>query len=297
MKTKNKFALVVLTTLGLAACSNDDDVQIMNMQDKPIIYSADISELSTRANQALLEGSFGLYLATDGTQEAKYNATNLEVKYTNGQWKSSSQLYWKDNNTNVTFHAYMPYNNQITDVTQYPITISTTQTSESQKTDDFCYAAEQTSTATSHNGNINVNFAHELTKLKINLTAASELSKEVTFETVSVNNTIISATYNLNNGTLTPSDEFSIINLSAGKNNTFEGILIPQTYDKNLTITIKASNGKKYQFVSSEKLAFNSGISYELNLIVGRDKVTLGQITANPWVTVNGGNLTIDYTI
>ena len=294
MKTKNMLALAALATLGLTACSNEENDQYLDMQDTPITYTADINELSSRATTALKNGSFGLYLTTDGTQEARYTATNLKISYKNSAWNPESKLYWKDNNTNVTYHAYMPYSASITDATKYPVTISKQQTSETQKTDDFCYAAEQTSKATSHNGNINVAFVHKLSKIKVNLTAASELSKEVTFNTVSVNNTITSATCNLNTGTLTPSKGTNVVNLNAGRNNTYEGILIPQTYNKNLTITIKASNGKNYQFVSSEKLVFNSGISYELKLIVGRDKVTLGEITATPWETAEGGDLTMD---
>ena len=297
MRTKNMLALATLATLSLAACSNEEDVQLTDMQDMPITYTAGINELSSRAGTALKEGSFGLYLTTDGTTDPKYTANNLKVTYEGSAWKPASQLLWKGNNTTVTYHAYMPYQSTVTgtaDAPQLAVKINTIQTDETMKADDFCYAAEQTATAATNRGSINLAFDHKLAKLTVLLTASSELSEGITFNLVSLANSITSATCNLNNGKLTADTETQSVALNNSNNYTFEGILIPQTFNKNLTINIAASNNKTYQFVSPENLVFNPGKSYQLTLTVGRDKVTMGTITAQPWESVTGGDLVTD---
>lgn len=297
MKTKNMLALGALATLSLTACSNEEGVQLTDMQNMPITYTADINELSSRAGTALKEGSFGLYLTTDGTTDTKYTATNMKVTYEGNSWKPASQLLWKSNNTTVTYHAYMPYQANVTGTAESPqltVNVSTSQTASSMKTDDFCYSAEETATAATNNGSINVAFDHKLARLKVKLSASTEIAQEASFTTVSLENSVTSATCYLANGTLTPSSMTQSVSLSNSGSNTFEGILIPQTFNENLTIIIKSSDNKTYKFVSPEVLTFNSGISYQLTLSVGRDKVTLGSITAEPWEEINGGNLATD---
>ena len=293
MKTKNMLALAALVTLGLSACSNEEDVQFRDMQDTPITYTAAINELTSRTGIALNEGSFGLFLTTEGTEDSKYTANNMEVSYAYGSWKPASQLLWKDNNSSVSYYAYRPYQTTGTDATKFPVTVQTTQTAETMEADDFCYAEKCITTATSNEGSINVEFNHLLAKLNVVLTAASELPEETTFNTVTIENSIMSATCNLNDGQLTKSATKQSLVLKKEENGTnFEGILIPQSFT-NLTVTISASNGKKYQFKSQETLDLKSGKEYRLNLIVGRDKVTMGEITAQSWQSENGGSLVV----
>lgn len=291
MKMKKIMALAALATLGMAACSNEEDVQFVDMQDMPITYTAYVNELSSRAGTTLNEGSFGLYLTTEGTQDSKYTAKNLKVSYVNGTWKPASQLLWKDNDSNVSYYAYMPYQ-EIQDPTKFEVSVTKKQTANDSN--DFCYSPVQETNASENNGSINVAFNHALAKLTVSLTPGTELPSGVSFKTLTIDNADLSGIFNLQEGELkSTSNKADKLELQVNKKNEFQAILIPQSFN-NLTVTITDNNGKKYQFKSSERLVFNSGKSYQLKLSVGHDKVIMGSITAQPWETVQGGTLVTD---
>ena len=290
MKAKNMLALAALAMLGLAACSNEEDVQFPDMQDTPITYTAAINELSSRASTTLTEGSFGLYLTTEGTQDSKYTAQNMEVNYENGAWNPTSQLLWKDNKSSVSYYAYMPYQ-RVTDPTNLLVSVEKVQANTAAN--DFCYASVQTATAVDNNGSINVAFDHMFAKLSVVLTYGSDISEDMVIDKVSLDNACLSGYVNLQQGALKGlvNEDIANLELQRKTNKEFQAILIPQSFD-NLTVTlVDNQTNQKFQFKSSEKLKFNSGKSYQLNLIVGRDKVTMGDITVHPWESIEAGGL------
>ena len=71
-------------------------------------------------------------------------------------------------------------------------------------------------------------------------------------------------------------------------NASFEALILPQTAAPKLTIEM--SDGRVFATTLTEQ-EFKSGYQYNIKLKVGQDKVTLGDITAAPWVADNGGNL------
>ena len=125
MKKANILATAALATL-LAACSNDSDVfNTPDYADTPIGLNVNVSPMATRAGYeqgALTEGSFGLYLTTEGTNsDERYNCTNREVKYDNGWTIQGGQLLWKSNDATVTYYAYLPYTGTVSDATTMPL--------------------------------------------------------------------------------------------------------------------------------------------------------------------------------
>ena len=287
MKKANILATAALATL-LAACSNDSDVlNTPDYADTPIGLNVNVGPMATRAGYeqgALTEGSFGLYLTTEGTNsDERYNCTNREVRYESGWTIQGGQLLWKSNDATVTYYAYLPYTGTVGDAASYAFTVQTDQNSDSNvKASDFLCTGTQTATAGTA---LDINFQHALSKLNVTLTKGTELEDGLTFKSVKLSNCATEIVVNLLEGTIvkTTNSGQTITLYAATANKQYECILVPQTFAQSLKVEITDNNGKVYTFTSNKDLTFASGEEYTLNLTVGRDKVTTGTISADPW--------------
>lgn len=288
MKKANILATAALATL-LAACSNDSDVfNTPDYADTPIGLNVNVGPMATRAGYeqgALTEGSFGLYLTTEGTNsDERYNCTNREVRYESGWTIQGGQLLWKSNDATVTYYAYLPYTGTVSDDTNYAFAVQTDQNSDESnvKASDLLWTGQQTATPGTA---LDINFKHALSKLNVTLTKGSELEDKLTFTSVKLSNCATATTVNLTAGTAgTATNSGQTITLyAATPSEQYECILVPQTFAQSLKVEITDNNGKVYTFTSNKDLTFASGEEYTLNLTVGRDKVTTGTISADPW--------------
>lgn len=297
MKKANILATAALATL-LAACSNDSDVfNTPDYADTPIGLNVNVSPMATRAGYeqgALTEGSFGLYLTTEGTNsDERYNCTNREVRYESGWTIQGEQLLWKSNDATVTYYAYLPYTGTVSDAANYAFAVQTDQNSDESnvKASDLLWTGQQTATPGTA---LDINFKHALSKLNVTLTKGSELDEGVTFKSVKLSNCATEIVVNLLEGTFgnTTNSGQTITLYATTENKQYECILVPQTFAQSLKVEITDNNGKVYTFTSNKDLTFASGEEYTLNLTVGRDKVTTGTISADPWgEEQQGGNL------
>ena len=287
MKKANILATAALATL-LAACSNDSDVfNTPDYADTPIGLNVNVGPMATRAGYeqgALTEGSFGLYLTTDGTNsDERYNCTNREVKYDNGWTIQGGQLLWKSNDATVTYYAYLPYTGTVRDAVNYAFAVQTDQSTEDNvKASDLLCTGQQPATPGTA---LDITFKHALSKLNVTLAKGSELEDGLTFTSVRLSNCATATTVNLTDGTTgnTTNSGQTITMYAATPNEQYECILVPQTFAQSLKVEITDNNGKVYTFTSNKDLTFASGEEYTLNLTVGRDKVTTGTISADPW--------------
>lgn len=296
MTTRSILATAALATL-LAACSNDSDVfNTPDYADTPIGLNVNVGPMATRAGYeqgALTEGSFGLFLTTEGTNsDSRYNCTNREVKYESGWTIQGEPLLWKSNEATVNYYAYLPYTGTVGDAANYAFTVQTDQSSDSNvKASDLLCTGQQTATPGTA---LDINFVHALSKLNVNLTKGSELDEGVTFTSVTLSNCATATTINLTAGKVgTATNSGKTITLyAATPNEKYECILVPQTFNQTLKVEITGSNGKVYTFTSNKDLTFASGEQYTLNLTVGRNKVTTGTISAGSWDdATQGGDL------
>lgn len=286
MKKANILATAALATL-LAACSNDNDVfNTPDYADTPIGLNVNVGPMATRAGYeqgALTEGSFGLYLTTEGTNsDERYNCTNREVRYDNGWTIQGGQLLWKSNDATVTYYAYLPYTGTVSDATNYAFTVQTDQSTEDNvKASDLLWTGQQPATPGTA---LDITFKHALSKLNVTLKKGSELDEGVTFKSVKLSNCATATTVNLTDGTTDTATKSQTITLyAATENEQYECILVPQTFNQTLKVEITDNNGKVYTFTSNKDFTFASGEECTLNLTVGRDKVTTGTISADPW--------------
>lgn len=293
----NILTLAVLAATVLTGCSNDDDVfNTPDYADTPIGLNVNVGPMATRAgydDTNLTGSSFGLYLTTEGTNsDERYNCTNREVRYDNGWTIQGEQLLWKSNDAKVTYNAYMP-RTHVYNEDSYTFTVQTDQSNENNvKASDLLWTGgRQDATAGKA---LDINFKHALSKLNVTLTKGTELEDGLTFTSVKLSNCATKIVVNLLEGTIvkTTNSGQTITMYAATANEKYECILVPQTFAQSLKVEITDNNGKVYTFTSNKDLTFASGEEYTLNLTVGRDKVTTGTISADPWgEEQQGGNL------
>lgn len=175
----------------------------------------------------------------------------------------------------------------------YTFTVQTDQSNENNvKASDLLWTGgRQDATAGKA---LDINFKHALSKLNVTLTKGSELEDGVTFTSVKLSNCATKIVVNLLEGTIveTTNSGQTITLYATTENEQYECILVPQTFAQSLKVEITDNNGKVYTFTSNKDLTFASGEEYTLNLTVGRDKVTTGTISADPWGSEQqGGDL------
>lgn len=299
--TNRNILSIALLSMILAACNNDNSLSpTTDYADTPIYIQAGINGTATRVGYEdgnLTEGSFGLFLTTEGSgNDERYNCSNLQVTYQQNCWTpEGTQLLWMSDDANVSYHAYLPYDEAATDG-DYSFTVPADQSSQaSVMQSDFLYAKDKTVTA-SEDGAINVAFDHVLSKLHVILQRGNELDADVTFTSVTLIGCALTTSINLHSGNVTSAtsgQNESITLYSSQAGSQYECILVPQTISTNWKVSIIAGS-KTYIFQSNDAVNFQSGMEYTLSLTVGRDKVTLGGIVAEPWdeVDVEGGLVT-----
>lgn len=74
---------------------------------------------------------------------------------------------------------------------------------------------------------------------------------------------------------------------ATGYSKSAEAILVPQKAAFTITVTI----GDRTFDYSNAEFEFENGNAYTLNLLVGKDSVNIGDITASTWTTNDGGGL------
>nr|WP_288747089.1 fimbrillin family protein [uncultured Phocaeicola sp.] len=166
--TRYLFTFLVLATLALSSCHNDDLPGGNTLPEGAVHITADIEGVQTRAPQLDADGAgsfepadeWGMYTFTGGATSPAYNNENIAYKADN-----SNPLYWKDLSETkmVTFSAYYP---RITENIANPAAYLYTPEAW-RNTDDLLHA-----TATTSKGRtVELIFKHLMHRLVVELVA------------------------------------------------------------------------------------------------------------------------------
>ena len=304
---KITYTILVLLTLGFAACSQEDIVPKDDLKDTPItIQSAGVAELSTRAGTpsgTLTSGSLSFFSNNESEDEVKYVADNEKWTYTDGEWQfdaagsDTQQLLWKGTGNQISWFATYPYRDYqysvLKDGMQESVPVDQTDGTKWAEY-DLLWAA---GTATSNS--VNVEFKHLFTKFSLNLTYGTEVDPALTVKAVAVGKVYVVRVFQY--GTLTwgavrdGTTDVKALALETPNyidanepskgtyNASFEALIVPQTAAP--VLTIEMNDGSVFATTLTQQ-DFQSGYHYSIKLKVGKDKVELGGITADAWTEV-----------
>ena len=210
---------------------------------------------------------------TNGSAD-KYNATNVKWTNNGSGWTGANRSLYEGVRSNQKISAYYPYVEGSTG--------SVTVTASEQKDWLVATATDLTSSV------VELNMTHALTKLVIN---PSTFGSEV--DNTSIAKIEVGGMYA--SGDLKISDN-SWSNLSSAnatlemKNN--ELLVIPMASCTSFDVVITMEDNRVFTTtVTCPNGRLEAGTQYNISLLVGQDKVTIGSITAMPWGYAAGGVL------
>lgn len=299
------FALIALATVLFASCSSEDEsLQNSYSADNIVHVTVDVNDIGTRASYTINTlTEFGLSIQNQ--KNNKYCYGNNKVTKSGDVWSPAPQMLWENYDQEVNIFAYAPYNSSYTgniyQETRFPVSVSTDQTSDDDKSDFLIYKCSDFTPTT---GVVPITFNHALSLLKIKITFKDEFNMSALLTTnpikeVRVNGTKVNATCDFATQNIKVADNASVKDVAAQQTSftatstenpyataVYSCILIPQTISANnfgIEITIAMGDSKTYKWTSVQSVTLEQGKCHQLDLTVGKDAVTVNTVTVKKW--------------
>lgn len=304
MKTL-RFLYIAATAMLFAACANEDE-GLMNNTPVAATVKADIFQTTTRAtvgNTWSENDAIGVYVTSSGY------TTGNNVKYTttgNGNFESSSPIYFADATESVSFSAYYPYQKNVDDDgTVNNWTMGVVEDGV-PCTSDFLFAAGATASKSSPQVKFtgDNNFKHCMSMLRLTFKAGDGIDanyanlkrnlvlKEI-YKTGSIN-TRTGAVMVLGNR---DNYEFDVDDKSLKDGVTCEFILFPQPLNNNkmdieLSVAANGSiNTYTTSLTSSTNNEFKGGNMYTYTIRINNTGIVIENADIQGWQTIDEGTL------
>ena len=291
MKKKTYLFALMAMALTLGSCS-DNENGIGGETSKYITVSTSIGNMTRvatdeKGGQTFEEGDeISVYAWTgDATvaPETRERVVNNAInKLTNGSWISNPQMLWKNNRDKHYFIGVYP-KKAISDLAAGEYVFDATKQVES----DLLVAVNADGITAEGKQAVPLTFTHVMAKLLVNLTYKNQWGTEgPTVDKVVVGDAVKSATVNYLTKVVTPSAvaedkaDFDMPVLTANKK--YASIIIPQDGVQKITVVI---GGKNFIYDNGTPFKFESGKVTTVNLVVGRDTITLNEVKITDWET------------
>ena len=329
MKAIKILTMAALATVVFASCSNDDELAQNNYPaDNVVRITTSVDGMNTRASYGSSTAklsSFGFCI--NNASNAKYTYDNIKVTQENGNWNPATQMLWQNSTTAVDILAYAPYQETTEDAsgkvnvfgkTDYAFSVKADQSNaEDYSSDLIVYKKTGFKPGTELNTSkaVDVTFTHLLSQLNLTIELRDQFNqdeeKPVTSATVTdvkVDGTLIRSKVNfaadpisvqfdgMASKAITPE---TVAFTKADKTTDhatfkYSAIVIPQrVYAGSFCISFKV-DGTDYIWTSTSDVEFVSGKKYDLHLLVGKDVVQGGTISATSWGDGGTGSLETD---
>ena len=318
MKAIKILTMAALATAVFASCSNDEDLAQSNYpMDNVVRIMTSVDGMNTRAsygNSTDKLSSFGFCIKNANSE--KYTYDNVKVTKDGSNWNPATQMLWQNSTTAVDILAYAPYQETTEDAsgkvkvfgkTDYAFSVKEDQSNaEDYSSDLIVYKKTGFKPESDLNTNqaVDVTFTHLLSQLNLTIELRDQFNqdeeKPVTSATVTdvkVDGTFIRSKVNfaadpisfLRDGQASAAITPETVAFKKADKTTdhatfkYSAIVIPQkVIAGQLCIKFKV-DGTDYIWTGTDNALFESGKKYELHLLVGKDVVQGGVVTAKPW--------------
>ena len=318
MKAIKILTMAALATAVFASCSNDEDLAQSNYpMDNVVRIMTSVDGMNTRAsygNSTDKLKSFGFCIKNANSE--KYTYDNIKVSQEGSNWIPATQMLWQNSTTPVDILAYAPYQETTEDAngkvkvfgkTDYAFSVKEDQSNaEEYSSDLIVYKQTGFTPGTNLNTNqaVNVAFTHLLSQLNLTIELRDQFNqdekKPVTSATVTdvkVDGTFIRSKVNFAadpisvqfDGMATKAITPETVAFTKADKTTdhatfkYSAIVIPQWIRAGVFCISFKVNGNDYIWTSTSDVNFVSGKKHDLLLLVGKDVVQGGAITAKPW--------------
>lgn len=318
MKAIKILTMAALATAVFASCSSEDELAQSNYpMDNVVRIMTSVDGMNTRAsygNSTDKLNSFGFCINNAGN--TKYTYDNIKVTQENGKWNPATQMFWQNSTTAVDILAYAPYQETTEDATgkvkvfgktDYAFSVKEDQSNAEDYSSDLIVYKQTGFTPGSELNTskaVDVTFTHLLSQLNLTIELRDQFNqdeeKPVTSATVTdvkVDGTFIRSKVNfaadpisvrfdgMASKAITPE---TVAFTKADKTTDhatfkYSAIVIPQWIRAGVFCISFKVNGNDYIWTSTSDVNFVSGKKHDLHLLVGKDVVQGGAISAKPW--------------
>jgi hypothetical protein len=286
---------IPLAALGLlaVACSNDESAPAQQ-EAKYITIEASIGNMTratTTGNTSVFDAGDGVTLyawtgsATAVPADKVVNGV-VNTLGTDGKWTPATPMLWADMVTPHYFLGIYPART-VSDFTADPYTLDPADYEASD-----LLVARQLSGLIATQNPVSLTFDHAMAKLVVNMNFRNQWSQTPAI-TSCVATAAGTATINYLAQTVTAGEQAAVslpaVTASTGYAATYGSIMVPQTGFRTVAITI---DGQQFTYTHDEDIPLEAGKYTTLNLIVGRNKIEIGEVSINDWTegtTISGG--------
>ena len=318
MKAIKILTMAALATAVFASCSSEDELAQSNYpMDNVVRIMTSVDGMNTRAsygNSTDKLKSFGFCIKNANSE--KYTYDNIMVSQEGSNWIPATQMLWQNSTTAVDILAYAPYQETTEDAsgkvkvfgkTDYAFSVKEDQSNaEDYSSDLIVYKQTGFKPESDLNTNqaVNVAFTHLLSQLNLTIELRDQFNqdekKPVTSATVTdvkVDGTFIRSKVNFAadpisvqiDGLATKAITPETVAFTKADKTTdhatfkYSAIVIPQWIRAGVFCISFKVNGNDYIWTSTSDVNFVSGKKHDLHLLVGKDIVQGGAISAKPW--------------
>ena len=318
MKAIKILTMAALATAVFASCSNDEDLAQSNYpMDNVVRIMTSVDGMNTRAsygNSTDKLSSFGFCI--NNANSTTYTYDNVKVTKDGSNWNPATQMLWQNSTTAVDILAYAPYQETTEDATgkvkvfgktDYAFSVKEDQSNAEDYSSDLIVYKQTGFTPGSELNTskaVDVTFTHLLSQLNLTIELRDQFNqdeeKPVTSATVTdvkVDGTFIRSKVNFAadpisvriDGQIPKAITPETVAFTKADKTTdhatfkYSAIVIPQWIMAGTFCISFKVNGNDYIWTSTSDVNFVSGKKHDLLLLVGKDVVQGGAISAKPW--------------
>ena len=284
MKYQKILGLVATAGLLLAGCATDSDNSNTWLSDPNAVHvSASVGSIFTRSNPAAADEKDQKGFNSGDVMGVSNNGTSLNYTFNGTDWQPGSGSYLVWDASNLNFQCWYPADGKNTFNKGY---IQEDQSStEAIAKSDYMTAEVTNLTEIPDNRQLDVTLVRKTARLILNIQSFND---QFDANTTKVNHIRIASKAS------TDASESSIVNIKplqngeGGIGTTYTALVIPGKVEGKLYFTTDES-AETPLVVKTGTL--EAGKSYTYNLIVGKNKVTIGNVTVADWGTdkIDGG--------
>ena len=284
MKYQKILGLVATAGLLLAGCATDSDNSNTWLSDPNAVHvSASVGSIFTRSNPAAADEAGQKSFNTGDVMGVSNNGTSLNYTFNGTDWQpgSGSYLVWDKND--LKFQCWYPADGKNSYSKGY---IQEDQSNETEIAKSDYMKAEVTNlTEIPGNRQLNVALVRKTARLILNI---QNFNDQFDANTTKVNHIRIASKASTDAGETSTIDIKPLQSGEGGIGTTYTALVIPGKVEGKLYFTSDESTETPLVVKTG---TLEAGKSYTYNLIVGKNKVTIGNVTVAEWGTdkIKGG--------
>ena len=284
MKYQKILGLVATAGLLLAGCATDSDNSNTWLSDPNAVHvSASVGSIFTRSNPAAADEAGQKSFNKGDVMGVSNNGTSLNYTFNGTDWQPGNGSYLVWDASNLTFQCWYPADGKNSFSKGYIQEDQSNATAIAKS--DYMKAEVTTLTEIPGNRQLDVTLVRKTARLILNIQSFND---QFDANTTKVNHIRIASKAS------TEASESSTVNIKplqngeGGINTTYTALVIPGKVEGKLYFTTDESAETPLVVKTG---ALEAGKSYTYNLIVGKNKITIGNVTVAEWGTdkIDGG--------